>query len=133
MVVGAVLFFGGMIAFMAVTFGSGGWRKSRQFRVIGEVMGGKHGRTRRRVAIGALVALAVSVVTLFAGVSMKDRARADRCRAHCRAAGYDGGTIGPSKARQPDDEKAAAFVACTCTAAGKPSLELRADALGVPK
>ena len=132
MIVGAVLFFGGMIVFMAVTFGSGGWSKSRQFRVIGEVMGGKHGHTRKHAATGALVALGVSVVTLFAGVAMKDRARADRCRAHCRAAGYDSGTIGPSKARRPGNEKAAAFVACTCAAAGKPPLELSADTLEAP-
>ncbi len=131
MIAGAALFFGGMLTFMAVTFGSGGWSKSRQFRVIGEVMSGKHGRRRKRAATGALIALGVSVVLLVVGISLKDRARAERCRTQCLAAGYQRGTIGPSAAQQPGTGKAG-FLACTCTAAGKSPLEWRADTLTAP-
>jgi hypothetical protein len=125
MTLGVGLFFAGGLLFLGLLFGSGGVQRSRQFAVIGELLRGTHGASRRRGVIVALALLGTGALTCFAGVGAMDAERSARCRDYCVVEGYDEGRIGPSV----DREKATRFVACTCTAADRAALELRADAM----
>lgn len=123
MIIGATLFFSGGLAFMALLFGHGGWQRSRQFAVIGQLCSGAHGGLRRILTLGSLALIWLGAMACFAGVLSMDAERAERCSNHCIAAGYAEGVIGASLDRDP----AIRFVACTCTAPDRPALELRAD------
>jgi len=105
------VFFLGLAAQMGVIFSSGGLAKSRQFRVIGELLAGRHGATRRAVLVVGFLVAGVGALLLFAGVAQQDRLRAANCAAHCQKAGFEKGAIGPS------DDPAKRVVSCTCTAA----------------
>lgn len=123
--VGLGLFFLGGGLFMGVVFGSGGAAKSRQFAVIGQLLRGEHGRSKRGLTLVALCCLGLGTCGTFAGVASMDAARAERCVERCRAEGHLEGRIGPSVDRDPETR----FVACTCVGGQDESLELRADAL----
>lgn len=123
MMIGAALLFGGGLTFMALLFGSGGWQRSRQFAVVGQLCAGTLGRVRQSLAMGSLALIGLGAIVCFAGVTRMDAERATRCQSYCIAAGYAEGTIGPSLDRDP----ATRFVACTCIGPDRPALELRAD------
>ena len=89
MTLGVGLFFAGGLLFLGLLFGSGGVQRSRQFAVIGELLGGKHGPSRRRGVIVALVLIGTGALTCFAGVGAMDAERAARCRDYCIIEGYD--------------------------------------------
>lgn len=128
MAVGIALAFIGFGLFAGVLFGSGGVSKSRQFQVIGEVMGGRHGPGRRRAMLVGLVMLVLGTCTSFAGVAAHDAGRAQRCQAYCLQQGYTRSAIGPSDATA-DRGRRVAFVACTCTRADGARTQTRADDL----
>ncbi len=125
MIIGAMLFFGGALLLMVLLFVSGGWQRSRQFAVFGELCSGARGAARRVLTLGSMGLIGLAALACFAGVASMDAERAQRCQDHCLAAGYDGGLIGPSLDREP----ATRFVACTCTAPDREALELRATDL----
>jgi hypothetical protein len=107
---------------MALLFGNGGWQRSRQFAVIGKLCSGALGTARQILTLGSMAVIGLGGLTCFAGVASMDAERANRCRDHCLAAGYQDGVIGPSLDREPKTR----FVACTCTAPDREGLELRA-------
>lgn len=125
LVVGLVFFFLGGAIFLGVLFGSGGAAKSRQLAVVGQLLRGEHGGSRRTLVCVALLCLGLGMCGSFAGVASMDAGRAERCVERCRAEGYAEGRIGPSVDREPPTR----FVACTCTGGRDESLELRADSL----
>ncbi len=122
---GILIFFVGCAIFMILLFSSGGASKSRQFEVLRALWSGGHGPRKRAVLLLSLGLVGMGAITCFSGVAVMDAARAQRCEAVCQARGYASGTIGASIDREP----ATRFVACTCTAADRAPLELRADAL----
>lgn len=128
MVVGGVFVALGGVLFAAQLFGHGGWRKSQQFRVLGELHRGDHGGTARRLFWVSLVLMPVGACLLFASVAQSDRARAKRCEERCAADGFTSGRIGPNSDRVEGDARSR-FVACICEADGRESVEHRADAL----
>lgn len=125
MTLGAALLAAGGLGFLGTLFASGGWRRSRQFAILGQLWSGALGARRRRLLRTSLVALGGGAALCFAGVASMDAERATRCRDHCLALGFTQGRIGPSEDRAPPTR----FVACTCSGEGEAALELRADAL----
>lgn len=130
-IVGAIFFIVGAGSFFAALFASGGWDRSKQFRVLGELWRGEHGPGRRRAARLGLLAVLVGAVVSMCGVAANDRERARRCEAHCAASGAVG-TIGPSSQPHPTHRRAAAFVACICEGPDGARQESRADDLMAP-
>lgn len=125
LLIGAALFGAGALTFLVLLLSSGGAARSRQFALIGALWSGRLGAHRRRMLRLSLGLVGVGAVTCFAGVAASDAARAARCSEVCLVRGFDAGRIGASIDRRP----AQRFVACTCTGANRPPLELRADAL----
>lgn len=125
MIVGVALFFLGVTTLLALLYRYGGGAKSRQFAVLATLWSGQAGYAARRLVRGSALVIAAGALTCFAAVAQLDRARAERCRAHCLAEGYAEGLIGPSVERS----KQGRFVACVCKAPGRAPLELQADAL----
>lgn len=123
MLAGLALAFVGFALFAGTLFGGGGAAKSRQFAVVGEVLGGRQGPGRRLAMIAGLALMAFGAVATFAGVSAHDAGRADRCRAHCLQQGYTQSALGPS------DGGGATYFACTCTRADGARTQTRADDL----
>ncbi|MDP3221236.1 MAG: hypothetical protein Q8S73_44545 [Deltaproteobacteria bacterium] len=128
MAVGIALAFIGFGLFAGVLFGTGGASKSKQFQVIGEVLGGRHGPGRKRAMLLGLVMTVLGTCTTFAGVTAHDARRAPRCQAYCLQQGYTRSEIGPSDATA-DGGRRVAFVACTCTRADGARTQTRADDL----
>lgn len=127
-IVGVALFWVGGATFMGVLFASGGWRRSQQFRVLGELWRGQHGPGKRRAMKLGLLALVAAAIVTMSAVAAHDRERARRCEAHCAGSGARG-TIGPSSQPHPTHTRAAAFVACICEGADGARQEARADDL----
>lgn len=127
--VGAVLAMSGFALFMVLVFSSGGLAKSEQFRVIGELASGRHGALKRQLLFLAVPTVLLGMCTSFVGVAAHDSKVRRACEARCREDGYSSGRIGPSAERDLHRPERAAFVACHCEAAGRPSVELRRDAL----
>lgn len=125
LIIGVSLFFLGVGGLMALLFAHGGAAKSRQLGVLAQLWSGQAGGSARKLVRGALLLTIAGALTCFAAVTQSDRERAERCRAHCLAAGYIEGIIGPSVERS----KPGRFVACVCTAPDRARLELRADVL----
>jgi len=125
MIFGVCMFFTGVLSVLLLLSANGGWDKSRQFAVLGQLLSGKLGALRRTLSRTALLLTFMGAVLCFAGVGQMDARRAQRCHDHCIAAAYLKGTIGPSV----DRTSSRRFVACACTAPGKPPLELRADSI----
>ncbi len=125
MIAGAVLFALGGLLFAVVLFGNGGVRKSAQFRVMGELSRGVHGRGARLMFFGSFPLLLAGACLLFAAVGASDRARAKRCEDRCVATGYESSRIGPNSDRT--DDHATWFVACICEGGGQAPVEFRAD------
>ncbi|MFK7984558.1 MAG: hypothetical protein AB8I08_00880 [Sandaracinaceae bacterium] len=123
--VGAVVTFAGTLLFGGLLFSNGGVRKSRQFRVIRELLGGTHGNGARLLTVAALLSMASGSCLLFSGVAASDHERAERCERRCRAEGYEAGRIGPNSDRTED--RSTWWVACICEGGSAPVLELRAD------
>jgi hypothetical protein len=128
-VVGALLAMTGFALFMGVVFSSGGLSKSEQFRVLGELVAGKHGAARRLLLFVAVPTVLLGMCTSFAGVAEQDASVRRACEARCQREGYPAGRIGPSAARDERRPERARFVACHCEGPGKEPLELRADGL----
>jgi hypothetical protein len=100
--IGAAVAGASFLLFMFVVFSSGGVAKSAQFRVLGELLAGRHGVAKRALTILAFGGLLVGSCSLFAGVSAHDRARAERCDVHCKALGNARGVIdSPRKPAPP--------------------------------
>jgi hypothetical protein len=127
--VGVLLSMGGFALFMVVVFSSGGLAKSEQFRVLGELVAGRHGPVKRGLLFVAMPTVMLGMCTTFAGVAASDSARRQRCEERCAREGYESGRIGPSDAKDEHRPTRAKFVACRCEASGRPPLELRADDL----
>ena len=123
MIIGASLFLAGGLSFMALLFASGGWQRSRQFAVLGQLWSGARGTARQVLSLGSFALVGFGALLCFAGVLSMDAERAERCHSHCIAAGYVEGVIGASVDRDP----ATRFVACSCKSPDRPTLELRAD------
>ncbi len=128
MLVGLALAFVGFSCFAGTLFGSGGAAKSEQFRVIGEVMSGRHGVGRRRVMIAGVLLAALGALTAFAGVAAHDAGRPARCRAYCTANGYTQSELGPADLPSRGGRAVRVF-ACRCTRADGASTQVRADDL----
>jgi len=125
MTIGAIAFFAGGLCFLGLLFSNGGWQRSRQFAVIGQLWTGQLGRSGKLLCRASLSVVTIGAMLCFAGVARMDGERADRCQNYCVADGYEGGEIGPSVDRSP----ASRFVACTCVSDTRPLKELRADAV----
>lgn len=125
MILGVILFFLGGLALMGLVLAHGGAAKSRQFAVWAQLWSGRAGPVPRRLLRGAVLMAGGGALLCFVAVSQLDRERTARCHDHCLAAGYSEGRIGPSVERS----RAGRFVACVCSAPGRPPLELRADDL----
>ena len=106
-------------------FGHGGWAKFAQFRVLGELLRGVHGRRARLLLALGLVAWPIGMCVTFAGVGAADSERAARCETYCKAMSYTTSRIGPNSDRDPNDRNTW-FVACICEGVGKPAREIRA-------
>jgi hypothetical protein len=129
MAVGLALAFLGFTLFAGALFSSGGAAKSRQFQVIGEVLGGRHGGGRRLAMLLGLALCAAGTLTTFAGVAQKDAGRADRCQAYCVQQGYTSSAIGPGEETPAGGGRSVRFVACTCTRADGGRTQTRANDL----
>ena len=129
MLVGAGAFFAGFLIFGYLLAANGGWAKSKQFAVLGELRRGEHGAGAKRALRLALVLIFVGMMLCFVGVGQKDNARREACETRCSAEGYASGKIGASLDRQPKTR----FLACICEAPDTQDkvdpLELRADEL----
>ncbi|MFT5355052.1 MAG: hypothetical protein ACI9KE_002266 [Polyangiales bacterium] len=128
LVVGGALFFVGAILFASQLFRNGGWAKSAQFRVLGELFRGLHGSGARTVVLISLVLMPLGSCFLFAGVASSDVERRDRCETRCAAEGYSSGRIGANSDRVSGD-RTTWFVACICEGGAGGALELDADSL----
>lgn len=128
MIVGAVLAFGGAILFASQLFRHGGVNRMHQFRVLGELRRGEHGKTARLLLAVSLVLLPIGACLLFAGVAQSDRQRAERCEQRCLSEGFASAAIGPNSDRVPGDARSR-FVACICEGNGRERVEYRADEL----
>jgi hypothetical protein len=127
---GILLFFAGGLTAMTVIFGNGGFAKSKQFQVLGQVLSGSAGRGARRALLIGLCLTALGMCTTFAGVASSDARRAQRCTQTCHELGYKEGLIRGSEATQADHPNRHAFVACRCNYGPQPDpFEMRADAL----
>lgn len=128
MVVGSLVAGLGFVLFAGVLFSHGGLAKSEQFRVIGEIMRGRRGGGARLVmAVGILGIIAGGCIA-FSGVAALDRARAERCREHCRAAGFERARVGPNRDRDPRDRDTW-WVACICEGGPSEPIEVPASSL----
>lgn len=125
MTLGASLLAVGGLGFLGTLFASGGWRRSRQFAILGQLWSGALGPRRRLMCQLSLATVGAGAILCFAGVASMDAERAARCRDHCMALGFERGLIGPSVDRAPSSR----FVACTCSADALAPLELRADTI----
>lgn len=124
-IVGGALFFVGAILFATQLFRNGGWAKSRQFQVMGELFRGAHGSAARIAVLVSFVMMPIGACLLFGGVAASDAERRNRCEARCSAEGYASGRIGPNSERDSDD-RTTWFVACICE--GGPGVNLEIDA-----
>lgn len=129
MIAGIALAFLGFALFAGVLFGSGGASKSKQFEVIGDVMGGKHGAGRRLAMIVGLVMTVLGTCTTFAGVSARDAGRGDRCQAYCTQQGYTHSALGPAEETPPGGGRAVTYFACMCTREDGAHTQTRANDL----
>lgn len=129
--VGIAIFFLGGALFGTQLFGHGGWAKSKQFRVIGELLRGAHGTRARRWVVVSLVLLPMGMCLIFSGVTASDFERAERCERHCAREGYASGRIGPNSDRDPQD-RSTWFVACICDGNEREPAEFVADTLTDP-
>jgi len=125
MTLGASLLAAGGLGLLGLLFASGGWRRSRQFAILGQLWSGALGSGRRLLVQLSLAAAVAGAALCFAGVASMDAERARGCHDHCIALGFEQGSIGPSVDRSPSGR----FVACTCSADAIAPLELRADAI----
>ncbi|MFK8004047.1 MAG: hypothetical protein AB8H86_31065 [Polyangiales bacterium] len=128
--VGGIATFVGAILFATQLFQNGGWAKSRQFQVIGELFRGAHGSGARIAVLISFVMMPIGACLLFAGVASSDAERRNRCEARCSAEGYEQARIGPNSGRDPSD-RTTWFVACICEDAidGSDILEIDANSL----
>jgi hypothetical protein len=124
-ITGVALFAVGFLLVAGLIFGHGGWAKSAQFRVIGELVRGVHGRRAQMLLALGLVILPMGACLTFAGVTTSDRERAQRCNTQCTAEGYASARIGPNSDRDPNDRRTW-FVACICEEPGMAPREFRA-------
>lgn len=134
-VVGAAVAGVSFLLFVFVLFSSGGVAKSAQFRVLRELLSGKHGRARRGLVIAAFVGQLFGSCGIFSGVAAHDRARAERCDVHCKSLGNERGHIAASNKPPPPRPSGAKpippRVACHCVGGSAPASEMPAD--DVPK
>lgn len=131
LVTGGALFFVGFVLFAIALFGHGGLSRSRQFRVIGELFRGDHGRAPRIVATLGVSMVGIGACVCFAAVARSDHQRAERCRAFCGSKGYRSARIGPNSDRIRED-RSTWFVACICEEGDQDPARLEVDARRPP-
>lgn len=127
LVAGAAFFFIGVALFMGLLFSNGGLSKSKQFKVLFELIRGTHGSRARLGLVSAMLLGLTGACLAFGGVAMSDRERNRACASACAARGHTSHRIGPNSDRVAGDARTA-WVACICEGGGE-TVELRADAL----
>lgn len=128
MLVGIAMAFVGFACFAGTLFSGGGTAKSRQFRVIGEVMSGQQGPGRKRAMVAGLLLCLFGALTTFAGVAAHDAGRGERCRAHCTGQGYTNSELGRVEETSANG-RTVAYFGCICTRADGARAQTRADDL----
>ncbi len=108
---GALLAMLGFALFFGLLAAQGALAKSRQFAALGDVLSGRAGAGRRRLAIVAFLCMGFGACGAFVGVSVGDR---KACETFCTGRGYQRATLRPSTARNPKNPGQAAFRACAC-------------------
>ena len=126
--VGAALCMLGAAIFLGLVFSSGGIAKSQQFRVLGELSRGQHGRTKKLLLGVALVLGCFGGCTAMIGASQRDAAVRKACETKCKSDGFEQGKLGPSTERDPQKPNRHKFVACICSG-GKDTLEFDSSKL----
>lgn len=127
-IVGGIVAFLGAILFATQLFRHGGWARSRQLRIIGELFRGTHGSGARTAVLVSFVMMPIGSCLLFSAVASSDAERRDRCEARCSAEGYASGRIGPNSERDTSD-RTTWFVACICEGGEGEGLEVDANSL----
>lgn len=124
---GVASFFAGVALFMGLVFSNGGLSKSKQFKVLAELVRGTHGAGARLGLAAAALLVLTGACLAFGGMAMSDAERANACAAACTARGHSRHRIGPNSDRVAGDARTM-WVACICEGGGE-SVELRADGL----
>lgn len=124
---GVSFFFAGVALFMGLVFSNGGLSKSKQFRVLAELLAGTHGRGARLGLAAAALLVLTGACLAFSGMAVSDAERDRACAAACTARGHSRHRIGPNSDRVARDARTM-WVACICEGGGE-SVELRADGL----
>ena len=127
LLVGVASLFAGVALFMGLVFANGGLSKSTQFRVLHELVSGKHGRGARLGIFGAVLLVLTGACLGLGGLAMSDAERANACARACTARGHLRHRIGPNSDRLAGDA-GTSWVACICEGGGE-RVELRADGL----
>ncbi|HQY64603.1 MAG TPA: hypothetical protein PK141_24560 [Polyangiaceae bacterium] len=126
MIAGAGLFVVGFVTFFVLLVAHGGFAKSRQFGVVGEISSGRQGGFAQVVMVIAFLLMPFGACGMFAAVAAGDQGRKSSCNDTCVERGYRTGRVQGSKAMDPKRPNAHAFVACVCSGGASPDLELNA-------
>ena len=124
---GFVFFFAGVALFMGLLFANGGVSKSKQFKVLRELVTGMHGRGARLGIVAALLLALTGLCLCFGGVAKSDMERNRACASACAARGHTRHRIGPNSDRVAGDARTS-WVACICEGGGE-TVELPAGGL----
>ena len=127
LLVGVASLFAGVALFMGLVFANGGLSKSKQFKVLSEIITGTHGRGARLGIVAASLLVLTGACLGFGGLAMSDAERANACARACTARGHSRHRIGPNSDRVAGDARTS-WVACICEGGGE-RVELRADGL----
>lgn len=119
----------GFVLFFGLLVSQGALDKSKQFGALSGLASGQGGVLGKVLLALALLLMGLGACGVFAGVAASDAGRSRACTNLCKQKGYTRGSIGGSKALDPQTRRHA-FVACTCTGGPSPTpLETRADDL----
>jgi hypothetical protein len=120
----------GFVTLFVLLGASGALAKSKQLAALRELASGRAGRGARLAFFFAVGAMGVGSCLTFAAVAAGDAKRAQACAATCRERGYQRGVIRGSTAKDANNPKRHAFVACACEGGSAPDpLELEADTI----
>jgi len=119
----------GFVLLFGLLVRQGALDKSKQFGALSGLASGEGGVLGKVLLALALLMMGLGACGVFAGVAASDAGRSRACSDPCKQKGYTRGSIGGSKALDPQTRRHA-FVACTCTGGPNPTpLETRADDL----
>lgn len=120
----------GFVLLFGLLISQGALDKSKQFGALSGLASGEGGALGKVLLALALLMMGLGACGVFAGVAASDAGRSRACTNLCKQKGYTRGSIGGSKALDPQNPRRHAFVACTCTGGPNPTpLETRADDL----